>query len=220
MPPAHKQPGRPRRRYDAPKRRAAAARTHEAIVRAAKESFEQQGWTSTTMRSIAGRAGVSHKTAEALFGTKAALLAAAVDYAIRGDVAPVPMPQREAVARMEAAADAATMLSLHAAHLRSVNVRSARIAWTVEHAAAADPRVAALWRQMNENRTNAVRWATRTLLAKPGRRPGLRQRDVETVFWVALDWGTFRTLTEHAGLTSDRFERWLRSYYRAMLLPA
>ena len=53
------------------------------------------------MRSIAGAAGVSQKTVEAVFRTKAAVLRASVQYAIRGDVDPLPMPQRAAVARME-----------------------------------------------------------------------------------------------------------------------
>src|SRR5947209_5300144 len=155
----------PRKRpYHAPQRQTAAARTREAIVRAAKQHFERHGWSGTTLRSVSMAAAVSQKTVEALFGTKGGLLQAAVDYAIRGDVDPLPMPQREAVAQMEAATSAAAMLNLHAAHLRAVNERSARLAWAIEQATAVDPTVAQLWQQMNDNRTYAVRWATKTLL--------------------------------------------------------
>src|SRR5216117_257931 len=121
-----------RRRYHAPVREAAAARTYEAVLIAAKRAFERRGWSGTTIRGIAAGAGVSHKTVEALFATKGGLLRAAVDYAIRGDVDPVPMTRREPVAEMEAAPDAATMVRLHAAHIRRINSRSARIAWVVE----------------------------------------------------------------------------------------
>lgn len=207
------------RSYRAPKREAAAARTREAVVRAAKQDFEERSWAGTTVSGVATAAGVSQKTVEAVFGTKAALLRAAVDYAIRGDLDPLPMPQRERVRRMETAPDAETMLRLHAAHLREINERSARIAATVENAAGADAGVARLWDEMNRNRTYAVRWATETLLAKPGRRRGLRRRDVEAVFWVAIDWSTYRTLTQHAGRTADEVERWFRGYYAATLLP-
>jgi AcrR family transcriptional regulator len=209
---------RPKRRYHAPRRTAAAARTRETVVRAAKEQFEQRGWAGTTIPSIAQAAGVSVKTVEAQFRTKAVLLRLAVDYAIRGDLDPRPMPQRGPVAEMEAAPDAATMLRLHAAHLRTINERSARIAWAVEHAAAGDAAVAPLWHQMNDNRSFAVRWATDTFLSKPGRKRGLRRRNVEAIFWNALDWGTYRTLTDHAGLSPGQFERWLESLYRAILL--
>src|SRR2546429_336067 len=143
---------KPKRRYDASVRKAAAAQRRLAVVAAAREAFERQGWSGVTMREISEAAGVSQKTIEASFGTKAALLEAAVDYAIRGDLEPPPMPQRKTVREMEQAADAAEMLRLHARHLRLINARSARIAAVVEQAAAADPAVDALWRQLNDNR--------------------------------------------------------------------
>ncbi len=208
-----------KRAYNAPHRQAQAARTREEIVRAAKEAFEERGWSGTTVAAIAGGAGVSHKTVEAVFGTKAALLQAAVEYAIRGDTGPEPVVRRDMVQRMEAAPDAPSMLRLHAAHLRLINERSARIAWAVEHAAASDRVVAELWQRMNQNRAFGVRWATKTLLGKPGRKRGLARANVEAVFWVALDWATFRTLTEQAGLDADGFEAWLRRYYAGTLLP-
>ena len=67
---------------------------------------------------------------------------------------------------------------------------------------AATPPSSALWERMNANRAFGVRWAAKTLLGKPGRRKGLRRLDVEAAFWIALDWGTFRTLTRQAGLTA------------------
>jgi hypothetical protein len=88
----------------------------------------------------------------------------------------------------------------------------------VEQAAAADPAVDALWRQMNHNRAYGVRWATETFLRKRGRRRRLSRSHIETIFWVALDWGTYRTLIEHAGLDDDSYENWLGDYYTATLL--
>ena len=128
------------------------------------------------------------------------------------------MPQREAVTQMEEATDAQTMLKLHAAHLRRVNRRSAGIAAAVEHAAITDSAVARLWRQMNKNRTYAVSWASTLLLSKPGRRPDLTEADAKTAFWVAIDWGTYRTLTQHAGLTAAQFEQWLLDFYHRQFL--
>ena len=210
----------PRRAYHAPEAGGGGGPTREKIVGAGCACSKQRGWPGTTIRSISESAGVSQKTVEALFGTKAALLHAAVDYAIRGDVDPLPMPQRDEVARMEEASTAAAMLELHASHIRRVNERSAQIAWVVEQAAGGDAAVQALWEQMNDNRAFGVRWAAKTLLGKPGRRKGLRRLDVEAAFWIALDWGTFRTLTRYARLTPDQFEAWLRLYYRdAFLTP-
>jgi AcrR family transcriptional regulator len=209
-----------RRRYDASNRQAAAEARRLAVIAAAREAFEQRGWAAVRVRDIAEAAGVSQKLVEAAFGTKSALLQAAVDYAIRGDVDPLPMTGRDSVQAMEAARDAAEMLRLHARHLRLVNTRSARIAAVVEHAAPADPAVAGLWKQMNRNRRHGVEWATDTLLAKRGRRRGLDRTDVAAVFWIALDWGTYRTLTDLAGLDDEGYEEWLRSYYSGQLLPS
>jgi TetR/AcrR family transcriptional regulator, regulator of autoinduction and epiphytic fitness len=211
--------GKPRRRqYNAPQREAAAARTREAIVRSAKRAFTESGWPGTTVRSIASSAGVSPKTVEALFGTKGGLLRAVVDFSIRGDVHDVPIDRREAVAMMDAASSVSEMLDLHAMHVRGISERTAGVAWVIEHAAPSDPDVAALWEVMTKNRRTGVRWATRTVLAKPDADSSLRVDDVENTFWVALEWGTYRSLTEQRGLTATAFERWLRAYYRRMLL--
>src|SRR5919202_772497 len=117
----------PKRPYHAPRRAAAAAQTREAIVAAAKARFEAGGWVATTMAAVAADAGVSPKTIEATFGTKAKLLAAVVDYAIRGDVDPTPMAARTEVQAERVAADAATMLDLHARRSTAIATRAARI---------------------------------------------------------------------------------------------
>jgi TetR/AcrR family transcriptional regulator, regulator of autoinduction and epiphytic fitness len=207
-----------RRGYHSPLRDEQARQTRDAVIQAATETFETHGWAGTTIALTAQRAEVSPKTIEVIFGTKARLLETAVDYAIRGDSGKRPMPKRPTVAEMEAAPDAATMLSLHAAHLRRVNRRSAALAGVVEHAATADPAVAALWRRMNSNRKYAVHWAATTLIAKPGCRTNLAIADAKTTFWVALDWATYRTLTKYAGLTATGYESWLRTYYARQLL--
>src|SRR5437762_11885704 len=113
-----------KRPYHAPQRAAAAARTREAIMAAAKDAFEGLGWSGATMRAVADRADVSVKTVEALYRTKAELPKETVDYAIAGDVEPIPMLARGSVAAVEAAPDSAAMLGLHARHVRAVNGRS------------------------------------------------------------------------------------------------
>jgi AcrR family transcriptional regulator len=206
-----------RRPYNSPQRASAARRTRETIVQSAQEAFEQKGFSATTIPLIASAAGVSPKTVEALFGTKAALLRAVVDYAIRGDLLDIPITEREGGTRIEAAPTAAAMLDLHATHVRTIVERTARVAWSVEHAAAGDPDVTDLWQKMTHNRRSGVTWATDLLLAKPDTDPTLERSYVENTFWLALEWGTYRTMTEQHGLTPKQFEQWLRSYYRNML---
>jgi hypothetical protein len=62
-----------------------------------------------------------------------------------------------------------------------------------------------------------VRWAARTLIAKPGM-DQVDAKEIEPIFCIALNWGTYRVLTEVAGLSVDEYEAWLAGYYRRMLL--
>jgi len=165
----------PARPYHAPQRAAAAARTREAIVAAAKDVFERLGWSGATMRAVADQAGVSVKTVEALY-------------------------------------------RLHAHHTRSIGSRAAPIFWVVEQAASAHPDIAALWAQMSGNRRTGAQWAAATLLAKPGVPPHIGQRYAEEVFWIAIDPGTYRSLTLGRGLSPDDFEAWVGNFYTRMLL--
>lgn len=206
---------RAKRTYDATRRQAAAERTRLAIVDAAKRRFERDGWARATMRAISDDAGVSQKTAEAIFRTKGALLEAAVDYAIRGDLDPTPLSAREAIAEMSATPTATEMLRLHARHLRNVHGRSARMAAVVEHAASSDANAASLWERMSVNRRSGVDWAVETLLAKPGS-GHLDAQDAWLTFWVTVDWGTYRTLTDAPGLDPDAYEAWVVRYYERM----
>lgn len=207
-----------KRAYHAPRRAEAAAVTREAIVRAAKARFEDAGWVGTTIAAVAADASVSPKTIEATFGTKAALLAAVVDYAIRGDLDPTPMVNRAAVQHERDAPDAATLLDLHAHRSTAIATRAARIAWVVESAAGGDRRVAELWARMTHNLSFGVATAAEILLAKPGVRPGLTREQAETHLLVA-NWDTYRALTGIGRLTPEGFVEWIRCYYRRMLLP-
>lgn len=211
---------RVKRPYTAPRRAAAAAQTLEAILAAAKERFETNGWAGTTIRAIATDANVSQKTIEVLFGTKASLLQAVVRYAIRGDTGEQPMAERETGRAVEAAPDAAAMLERHAAHAAEINSRSARIAWVVETAATSDDRVWPLWAEMTKNRRFGAHWAAEAYLQKSGACQDLTQEDAARIFLIGIDWATHRTLTGECKLTPMQAQQWIHDYYKHMLLPS
>jgi AcrR family transcriptional regulator len=218
------------RRYHAPRRTAAAAETRRAILRAAKEEFEAHGWAAATMRSIAASAGVSPKTVEALFATKAALLEATLLLAFGGEAwtersalatlrpDSVLLLRPQATREIERATDAATMLERHSALLSEIQVRSARISWAAESAVTSDERLAQTWGRLNDAYRFGAHWSAEVLLQKPGVRPDLTLREAEETFVVASDWHTYRTLTTRAGLTPDEVQAWITNYYRRMLL--
>src|SRR5215813_813576 len=84
----------PRRRYQSAAREAAARRTRQAIVDAARALFLEKGYLSTSLVDIANAAGVARPTVFAAFGSKPALLRQVLDEALAGDDAPVPVADR------------------------------------------------------------------------------------------------------------------------------
>jgi AcrR family transcriptional regulator len=217
------------RTYHAPRRTAAAAETRQAILQAAKEEFEARGWAATTMRSIATSAGVSPKTVEALFATKAALLEATLLAALRGhaangDTGELPWPEAvlelrgEAAREIEEAPDAATMLERHAALVSEINARAARLCWAVETAVLSDERLTELWGRLTEAQLFALRHWAKILLRKPGVRADLTEREAEETLLTATDWNTYRTLTTKGNMKPEMVQAWVTRYYRRMLL--
>jgi len=63
-----------------------------------------------------------------------------------------------------------------------------------------------------------IRWAAEPLLQKPGVRPELTLEEAQRIFVIAIDWGTYRTLTDELGLTRQQVQEWIRHYYQRMLL--
>src|SRR5690348_704711 len=74
-----------KRPYDASGRRARADARRQAVVRAARELFERDGFRLTTITAVAAHAGVSPESIYKGFGSKAALAKAVFDVAIAGD---------------------------------------------------------------------------------------------------------------------------------------
>ncbi len=200
------------RPYNAPARAAAAERNRAAIVSAAQASFEEHGWARTTIGAVANSAGVSPKTVEAQFQTKANLLAVVVTSIGRSSA------DAEASKQFQEATSAISALPFHAAYAAPRSARSARIARAVMEAAPADPKVAEIADRMRRNLDFGAQWAARIMMGKRGLAGGLAFEEAERVFRFAIDPGTYRTLTAELGLDDDGVREWMLRYERGMLL--
>ena len=116
---------RPRRRYDAPRRREQAALTRRKIVEAAEREFLEQGYAAATSRGSRG-GGVAVETVYRSAGGKADLLAAGVQAALAGGTgrAAVPVEERPAIRRVIEETDARRQLRAYAATQPGVWARS------------------------------------------------------------------------------------------------
>ena len=83
------------RTYTSTRRAAQAAQTRRDVLAAAVALFDESGWTATTLPAISARAEVAVDTIYQGFGSKKALLRAALEVAVVGDSAPVPLAERD-----------------------------------------------------------------------------------------------------------------------------
>src|SRR5260221_7840909 len=115
------------RRYRSSLRDAQARRTRRRVLDAATAVFLDRGYGGATIRAIADGAKVSVPTVEALFGTKARLLKAAIDVAIAGDDEPVAVLDRGWAADARQAGTAEEFLSVVAGVVAAAQARSAGV---------------------------------------------------------------------------------------------
>ena len=116
-----------KRSYDASGRRAQARARRLAVVLAARDLFERDGYRPTTIAAIAAHAGVSAESVYKGFGTKAALAKAVFDLALAGDDEPVPVAERPAMQAVRDEPDVRRKIAMFVDGLAYRQARSARV---------------------------------------------------------------------------------------------
>jgi len=208
------------RTYRSGRRAEQARRTRARILTAATERFLAVGYAATTMRSVATAAEVSVPTIELIFRTKAQLLKEAIDVAIAGDDAPIPMLERDWASAAGRAPDAGTFLATFARALREAAVRSAGLIVAAQEAAPGDPEIGALTRRLSEQRAITVGWVVDGLRERARLRPGLTRRMAVDTMWFLMDPTVFTRLHRDRGWTPAEFERWFVDSCTVLLLAA
>jgi AcrR family transcriptional regulator len=199
-----------RRRYESPLRAAQAEQTRTAILAAATELLETRGWNGTGMRDVAKAAQVSIETVYAAFGSKAVLLKQALDVAVVGDAAPVPLADREVFRRLfEGAplerAEAAAQV------LIDVRLRTARLRRVLNQAVGADPQLEEVQQETHASERESIRQAA---VAVGGR--DVSDEDVDALF-ATLSTEVFLLLTDTCGWPISAYQSWTVQIIRFVL---
>jgi AcrR family transcriptional regulator len=211
-------PSRRRRPYRSPKREALAGATRQRVLRAASFLFAERGYAATTIRSVAERSGVSVPTIEALFGTKARLLKAAIDVAIAGDDDAVPMLERDWATAAIRATEVDSLLSVVASVLAPAQSRSSGLVLSVFEGAGADPALALLAVQMSAQRVTMATWIVARLTALGTLRAEIGEDEaVDTVF-ALMEPALFDRLTRQRSWTLNRYQDWIARSLRRLLV--
>ena len=216
--PEHVNP--PRRRYDASGRQARARQTREQIVAAAGLLFERDGYASTTIAAVAREANVSPETIYKGFGSKGALLGAAVGASIRGDTEATSLRRRPAIGAIRDEPDPRRQLEMYGSLLAQINPRLAPLVRVMREAGAADPEIAGMLAQLKADRLDGMREFAAVLAGRRALRAGMSTQQAADVLWTLGSPELYELLVLDRGWSPRRYGRWVAQQLAAALLYA
>lgn len=199
--------------------RAAQAReTRRRIVEAALRLFVEHGYVPTTMSAIAREAGVAVQTLYLAFGSKARILAAALDVAIVGDDAPVPLLDRPWVQELRAEEDGCRAVALLCREVGHLFRRVAPLHVAVR-AATGDADVARLLEQDQRRRYATQRQFVTILAAKPGFNTEMGEERAADLVYGLLSEAVYLLFCVDRGWTVEEWTAWVAATLASQLFP-
>lgn len=207
-----------RRRYDASRRRAAAAATRLAIIDAARVLFLERGYAATTMAEIADAAGVALDTIYATIGPKPALFRQLIELAISGEDSAVPADERTYVQEIQAEPDPRRKLQRYARAIREIHGRLAPLVDVLREARRGEPELAALWSEIAARRASNMHRFVAEVAATGGLRADIALDEAADLVWATNSPEFYLLLIAERGWTPEQFERWLADLWIRTLL--
>lgn len=128
------------------------------------------------------------------------------------------MAEREESRAIDTEPDAGRTLARYATQVRVVGTRVWPVLLVVYRAAAQDPAVGELARDLDRQRLVGMTMLAENLMGKPGMAPGLGVEEVRDVLWTFNSPELFDLLVLRRGWPPERYEAWLaRSWSRLLL---
>lgn len=191
------------RTYRSPRRTQQAKETRKAVLDVARSLFADRGWAATSIRDVAGAAGVSVETVYGSVGSKATLFAAVYDSAVTGDDEDVPLAERPVFAAMGEGATIEERATAAADLLTGIHQRASSLGRALREGAASDVALAARLRQDEDNRRTDDERGLRLVLRRSVTRSEL------DVFWAMTSPEVYDLLTARSGWTDAAYRDWL-----------
>ncbi|WP_017580192.1 TetR/AcrR family transcriptional regulator [Nocardiopsis valliformis] len=189
-------------------RTARSLATRARIARAATRLFTTDGYTATSMTSVAKEAGVAAQTVYNTCGTKAGVLKEALDQAVAGDAEPVATLDRSWVREALSAEDPHELIRLQVQGTAQVMVRVAALIEVLRGAAASDPELAALWRTNTDQRRTVHAVFAQALADRGALRAGLDPQEAADTLLGLLSPELYTLYTAQLGWSAQRWTDW------------
>ena len=195
---------------EAGRRRESRAReTRRRVIEAGLRLFVDRGYIPTTVQAIAQEAGVAPATIYQAFGTKQAILAAALDVTIAGDDAPRAVLDRDWVADARREPDARQQLRLIVEGACQIAARTAPLKDVMRDAAAAEVAARELIRQDHERRHRTQEGLVDQLIERRPLRAGIDRRRAVDTFFALVNSATYELLVTQRGCTKTEWQNWV-----------
>jgi AcrR family transcriptional regulator len=198
-----------KRSYDASGRREQARARRLAVVLAARDLFERDGFRLTTIAAVAARAGVSAESIYKGFGTKAALAKAVFDITLAGDDEPVPVADRPAMQAVRDEPDVRRKIAMFVDGLADRQARSATVQILIRDGRHVDDSLAPIWAKLNDEGMVGMTMLARHLVDTGRLRDGIDVDEVRDVLWNYLAIDTYERLVLSRGWPLRRYSDWL-----------
>jgi AcrR family transcriptional regulator len=208
-----------KRSYDASGRRREARARRLAVVMAARELFERNGFRPTTIAAIAAHAGVSAESIYKGFGSKAALAKAVFDVVLAGDDEPVPVAEREAMQAMRDEPDVRRKIVMFVDGLAQRQARSAMVQILIRDGRHVDTSLTPIWAKLNNEGLVGMTMLGRHLLETGQLRRGIDLDEVRDVLWNYLAIDSYERLVLSQGWPLDRYSQWLAQAITGSICP-
>ena len=198
---------KPKRSYDASRRRERARQTRNRIIETAERMFLRDGYSSTTVQAIAAAAGVSADTIYKSFGGKPGLIRAIRDRALEG-AGPIPAERRsdEIQARE---LDPRTIIRAWGAFVAELAPRAAPILLLIRDAVAIDPEVRPLRDELDADRLRRMSDNAHRLRDSGHLRPGISLTQAADILWTYSSHELYELLVLRRGWTPERYGRFV-----------
>jgi AcrR family transcriptional regulator len=208
-----------KRSYDASGRREQARARRLAVVLAARDLFERDGFRPTTIAAIATHAGVSAESVYKGFGSKAALAKAVFDIVVAGDDEPVPVARRAEMQAMLDEPEVRRKIAMFVDGLAHRQARSARVQILIRDGRHVDDALAPVWAKLNDEGLVGMTMLGRHLLGSGQLRDGIDLDEVRDVLWNYLAIDTYERLVLSRGWPLERYSDWLARAVTSALCP-
>ena len=212
---------KPRRTYDATKRRARAEAERRAtcgrVLAAAQRLFVANGYTATTMADIANEAGVAMQSVYKAGTSKAELLQRVIEVVVAGDDDDVMLTDRPIYAAIAGEERPTRQVQMLAALIATVQERSSPVQAAYRQAAAVDNTVA-------ENLDAELRRRHETFAVVIGMISEVRLRhsreESTDIAWAIGSSEVYLLLRRRLGWDADHYLQWLsRTLVEQLLTP-